>query len=143
MVISWDTLHMWGPKILFLQTFWICIDQPPKQHETERAVTKTNAIVKSAENTSFCNYSSFLFYFISFTKYKSFFFFSTKLSCSFSLVMSRVTVILIFSYTADIDFILFLTSKIPTIAIFETILVSANKRLILNRTICVRIFGTF
>ena len=42
-------------------SLWICMDQPPKLHETERTVTKTNAIVKSAENTSFLQ----LFYFFS------------------------------------------------------------------------------
>ena len=47
----------------------IWMDQPPKLHDIERTVTKTNAIVKSAENNSFCNYSTFLLYFISFTKY--------------------------------------------------------------------------
>ena len=47
-----------SPSIL-----WICMDQPPKLHETERTVTRTNAIVKSAENTSFCNYSSLLYLF--------------------------------------------------------------------------------
>ena len=72
-------------------SLWICTDQSARLQETERTVTKTNATVKSAENTSFCNYS---FFFFSLTEYKPFF--STKLlSCSFSLVTSRVTVSLI------------------------------------------------
>ena len=55
-----------------------------------------------------------LLFLISFTKYNPFF--STKLlSCSFSLMTSRVTVSFIFSYTADIDFVLFLTGKLPTL----------------------------
>ena len=42
-------------------------------------------------------------------------FFSTKLlSCSFSFVISHATVSLIFPYTVDIDFVLFLTGKILT-----------------------------
>ena len=53
---------------------WICMDQPPKLHETERTLTKTNGMVKSAKNTSSCNSSSFLLCFISFTKYKPSFF---------------------------------------------------------------------
>ena len=70
-----------------------------------------NAIVKFAGNTSFAIIH--FFFFISFTKYKPFF--STKLlSCSFSLSTSRIMVSLIFPYTADIDFVLFLTGKIPT-----------------------------
>ena len=91
-------------------SFWICTDQPPKQHETERTVTKTNAIVKYAEKNPLF---AILLFFISFTKYKSFF--STKLlPCSFSLVSFRATVSLIFPYTADIDYVLFLKGKIPT-----------------------------
>ena len=31
-------------------SLWICTEQPPKLHETKRTITKTNAIVKSAEN---------------------------------------------------------------------------------------------
>ena len=58
-----DTLHTWELRILLLQVFEYVRtsqDQPPKLHE--RTVTKTNAITKSAENTSFCNYSSFLLF---------------------------------------------------------------------------------
>ena len=67
----------------------ICTDQWPKLQETERTATKTNVIVKSEENTSFCDSSFFLLYFISFTKYKPFcfkqivflFLFSRHVSC--------------------------------------------------------------
>ena len=112
-----DSAHV-GTQNSPFSSLWICTDQPPKLHGTERTVTKTNAIVKSAENSSFCNSSSFLF--ISFSKYKPFF--STKLlSCSFSLVTSQATVSLIFPYTADIDFVLLSTGKIPTFHFYQHI----------------------
>ena len=77
-------------------SLWICTNQPSKLHGTERTVTKTNAIVKSAENNYFCNYSSFLLYW-SFSKCKPFF--STELLfCSFSLVTSHATESLIFFF---------------------------------------------
>ena len=83
-----DSMHV-GTKNSPSSSLWIYTNQPPKLHETERTVTMTNAIIKSAENASFCNYSSFLLYFISFTKYKPFFFnqivvlflFSRHVSC--------------------------------------------------------------
>ena len=53
------SMHMWTQNSL-TSSLWICKDQPPKLHGTERTVTKTNVIAKSAENTSFCNSSSFL-----------------------------------------------------------------------------------
>ena len=52
-----DSTHM-GTRNSPSSSLWICMDQPPKLHGTERTVTKTNAIVKSAENTSFGNSSS-------------------------------------------------------------------------------------
>ena len=107
-----DTLRTWGPKILLLQTLWICKDQPPKLHGTKRTVTMTNAIAKSAGNTSFCNSPSFLL-FIYFFKYKPFFSIEL-LPCPFSLVTPCTTVSLIFPYTADVDFVLFSTGEIPT-----------------------------
>ena len=54
-----DSTHM-GTQNSSSSSLWIYTDQPPKLHRTERTVTKPNAIFKSAENTSFCNYSSFL-----------------------------------------------------------------------------------
>ena len=51
-----DSTHV-GTQISPSSSLWICTDQPPKLYETERTVTKTNTLVKSSENTSFCNYS--------------------------------------------------------------------------------------
>ena len=57
-----DSTHV-GNQNSPSSSLWICTDQPPKLHVTEKTVTKTNAIVKSAENISFCNSSSFLYLF--------------------------------------------------------------------------------
>ena len=95
-------------------SLWICKDQPPKLHGTERIVTKTNAIAKSAENTSFCNYSSFLLS-LSISLIINPFFSTELLFCSFSLVTFRATVSLIFPHTADVDFVLFSEGKIPSL----------------------------
>ena len=57
-----DSIHI-GTQNSPSSSLWICTDQPPKLYVTERTVTKTKAIVKSAENTSFYNYSSFLYLF--------------------------------------------------------------------------------
>ena len=112
-VIPRETLRTWGSKILL----WICADQPPKLHETERTVTNTNAIAKSAENTSFCNSFSFLpFLYLSLNK-NSFF--------------NRIVVLFLFAChvswyskpffpnTADVDFVLFSMNKIPTISLIK------------------------
>ena len=106
-----DTLCTWGPRIILTSNLWICKDQPLKLHGTERTVTKMNTIAKSAENTSFCNSSSFFIYFF---KCKPF---SQPNCCfvSFSLVTSPATVSLIFPYTSNVDFILFSMGKIPTL----------------------------
>ena len=69
---SYERLYV-GTQNSPFSSVWICTDQPPKLYETERIVTKTNAIFKSVENTSFCNYYSLLFFFISYTKYIPFF----------------------------------------------------------------------
>ena len=61
-VIPWETMHV-GTRNSPSSSLWICTDQPTKRHETERTVTKTNAVVESAENTSFCKSSSFLYLF--------------------------------------------------------------------------------
>ena len=47
-----DSTHMGTPNSPS-SSLWICTDQPPKLQRTERTVTKTNAIVKSAEKTVF------------------------------------------------------------------------------------------
>ena len=71
-------------------------------HGTERTPTKTNDRIKSAENTSFCNYSSFI---LSLSISLNIKHFSTELLFnSFSLVTSRDTVRLIFPNTVDVDF---------------------------------------
>ena len=53
-----DSTHV-GTQNSPSSSLWICMDQPPRLHETVRTVTKTNAIVKSSENTSFCKVLGF------------------------------------------------------------------------------------
>ena len=58
-----DSTHMWTQNSRS-SSLWICMDQPPKLYGT---VTKTNAIVKSAENHLFLqlfSFSSFVYLFL-------------------------------------------------------------------------------
>ena len=68
-ILQGYSTHM-GTQNSPTSNLWICKDQPPKLQGTKRTVTRMNAIAKSADNTSFCNYSSFSWYFF---KYKLFF----------------------------------------------------------------------
>ena len=83
-----DTLHTLGPKILLLQVFKSDrAIKKTKQNGTERTVTLTNAIAKSAENTSFSN-SSFLLSLSISLNINTFF---QPNCCLYSFLLSRLT----------------------------------------------------
>ena len=105
------TLRTWGLRILLLQAFESVWTSHQNYRELKELLLRRILLLRSAENTSFCNSSSFS---LSFSEYKPFF--STELLfCSFSLILSCATVSLIFPYTADVDFVLFSTGKILTL----------------------------
>ena len=78
-------------------SLWICADQPPKLHGTERTVTKTNAKV--------CRKYLFLqlfFFSLSLSLNINPFYSNKLLSCSFSFAMCHATVSLVFFHTLQI-----------------------------------------
>ena len=108
-VIPWETLRTWGPRILLLQAFESVRTSHQNYMELKEQLPR-RMLLLSLQKTPL-----FAIFLLSLSISLNINLFSTKLlSCSFSLLMCRDTISLIYLYTADVDFVLFSAGKIPT-----------------------------